>query len=180
MEQIFNNGHTIEIEAGGHNVLVLGGVDRLQQFHFHRLVSTPLPARRRHGPSRSHERRRRDAVVGVLMVRGASSGALAPIFAQADDLEVKPPCLQPPALPANRGYFRYEGSLLPCPKECIGWFSRINYRIGEDLAQFHERSLQRPVQRFLASGTEGRADPDESGPGRHDDPGPRQHILPSR
>lgn len=34
--RIFNNGHTIEIEAEGHNVLNLGGVAcELQQFHFH-------------------------------------------------------------------------------------------------------------------------------------------------
>ena len=34
--EIFNNGHTIEIETEGHNVLMLGGVEyELQQFHFH-------------------------------------------------------------------------------------------------------------------------------------------------
>lgn len=36
--QIFNNGHTIEIETEGHNVLNLGGIEyELQQFHFHGL-----------------------------------------------------------------------------------------------------------------------------------------------
>jgi carbonic anhydrase len=36
--QIFNNGHTIEIETGGNNVLDLDGEEyELEQFHFHGL-----------------------------------------------------------------------------------------------------------------------------------------------
>jgi carbonic anhydrase len=159
--QIFNNGHTIEVETEGHNVLTLGGVDyELQQFHFH-------------GPSEhTFEGQGTDmelhlvhksaagvnAVVGVKVVRGPSSGALRQIFAQLpDDLDVPHPLAAPfnprHFLPADREYYRYEGSLTtpPC-SEGVHWLvlkDPITVS-SEDLAQFHERIHfnARPVQRL--------------------------------
>ena len=159
--QIFNNGHTIEVETEGHNVLTLGGVDYgLQQFHFH-------------GPSEhTFEGQGTDmelhlvhksaagvnAVVGVKVVRGPSSGALARIFAQLpNDLDVHHSLAAPfnpdHFLPENRSHYRYEGSLTtpPC-SEGVRWLvlkDPITVS-SEDLAQYHERIHfnARPAQRF--------------------------------
>ena len=158
---IFNNGHTIEIETEGHNVLSLGGVEyELQQFHFHGLSEHTFEGKGRdmelHLVHKSAAGG--NAVVGVLMVRGASSGALSPIFAQLpDDLDVHHPLhghFNPGRfLPANREHYRYEGSLTtpPCT-EGVHWIvlkDPITVS-SEDLAQFHERVHfnARPVQRF--------------------------------
>jgi carbonic anhydrase len=159
--EIFNNGHTIEIETEGHDALELDGIDyELQQFHFH-------------GPSEhTFEGKGADmelhlvhrsaagvnAVVGVPVVRGVSSGALAPIFAQLpNDIDVHHPLSAPfnprNFLPANREYYRYDGSLTtpPCT-EGVHWIvlkDPITVS-SENLAQFHERIHfnARPVQRI--------------------------------
>ena len=92
--QIFNNGHTIEIETEGNNVLDLDGVEyELQQFHFHGLSEHTFEGKG--GDMELHFVHKSaagvNAVVGVLLVRGASSGALAPIFAQLQRLQRKTP-----------------------------------------------------------------------------------------
>ena len=159
---MFNNGHTIEIETEGHNVLNLGGVEyELQQFHFHGLSEHTFEGKgsdmELHLVHKSAAGE--SAVVGVLLVRGASSGALTRIFRQLpDDLDVQHPLPAPfnPGnfLPADRSYYRYEGSLTtpPCT-EGVHWIvlkDPITVS-SEDLAQFHERIHfnARPVQRFL-------------------------------
>jgi len=142
-------------------VLTLGGVDYgLQQFHFH-------------GPSEhTFEGQGTDmelhlvhksaagvnAVVGVKVVRGPSSGALARIFAQLpNDLDVHHSLAAPfnpdHFLPENRSHYRYEGSLTtpPC-SEGVRWLvlkDPITVS-SEDLAQYHERIHfnARPAQRF--------------------------------
>jgi carbonic anhydrase len=158
--QIFNNGHTIEIETEGNSLLDLDGVEyELQQFHFHGLSEHTFEGKgadmELHFVHKSAGGV--NAVVGVLMVRGLSSGALAPIFAQLpNDLNVKHPL---PAsfnpgnfLPANRAHYRYEGSLTtpPCT-EGVHWVVlKDPIAIStEDFAQFHERIHfnARPVQR---------------------------------
>ena len=160
--QILNNGHTIEIETEGRNVLVLGGVEyELQQFHFH--VSSEHTFAGEGSDMELHLVHKSaagdTAVVGVLLQRGASSGALAPIFAQLpDDVEVHHPLPAPfnPGrfLPVDRAHYRYEGSLTtpPCT-EGVHWLvlkDPITVS-SEDLAQFHERIHfnARPVQRFF-------------------------------
>ena len=158
--QIFNNGHTIEIETEGNNVLDLDGVEyELQQFHFHGLSEHTFEGKG--GDMELHFVHKSaggvNAVVGVLLVRGVSSGALAPIFAQLpNDLNVKHPLtgsFNPGTfLPANRAYYRYEGSLTtpPCT-EGVHWaVLKDPITVStEDLAQFHERIRfnARPVQR---------------------------------
>ena len=158
--QIFNNGHTIEIETEGNNVLDLDGEEyELLQFHFHGLSEHTFDGKGAdmelhlvHTSAAGV-----NAVVGVLLVRGASSGALAPIFAQLpNDLNVKHPLSAPfnPGnfLPANRAHYRYEGSLTtpPCT-EGVHWVvlkDPITVS-SEDVAQYHERIHfnARPVQR---------------------------------
>jgi len=159
--QIVNNGHTIEIETEGLNVLRLDDVEyELQQFHFH--ASSEHTFEGKGSDMELHLVHKSaaggTAVVGVLVERGASSGALAPIFAQLpNDVDVHhtlPAPFNPSHfLPADRAYYRYEGSLTtpPCT-EGVHWVV-LKYPItisSEDLAQFHERIHfnARPVQRF--------------------------------
>jgi len=159
--QTFNNGHTIETETEGRNVLNLGGVAyELQQFHFHGPSEHTIDGK---GTEMELHLVHKSApggiaVVGVLLVRGASSGALAPIFAHLpNDIGVKHPL---PTqfnlrnfLPAKGDYYRYEGSLTtpPCT-EGVHWIVLKDPVTvsGEDLAQFHERIHfnARPVQRL--------------------------------
>lgn len=154
--EIFNNGHTIEIETEGNNTLILQGiVYELVQFHFH------TPSEHRVGSKPNSKGRGYDmelhlvhtaadgtnAVIGVFLKRGNSSAALAPIFASLpDDLNVKHPLDEPfnPAefLPRDRTQFRYVGSLTtpPCT-EGVKWvvFTQPVTVSDEDMAQFAER-----------------------------------------
>jgi carbonic anhydrase len=158
--QIFNNGHTIEIETEGNNVLDLDGEEyELQQFHFHGLSEHTFEGKgadmELHLVHKSAAGV--NAVLAALVVRGTSSGALAPIFAQLpNDLNVKHPLtgsFNPGTfLPVNRAYYRYEGSLTTPP--CTEGVHRVVLKdpitvSTEDLAQFHERIHfnARPVQR---------------------------------
>jgi carbonic anhydrase len=158
--QILNNEHTIEIETEGHNVLELDGVAyELRQFHFHGLSEHTFEGKGRdmelHLVHKSADGR--IAVVGVLLVRGATSGALAPVFAQLpNDINVKHPlsaAFNPSEfLPANREHYRYEGSLTtpPCT-EGVHWIVLQDAMTvsSDDLARYHERIHfnARPVQR---------------------------------
>jgi carbonic anhydrase len=159
--EIVNNGHTIEIETEGHNVLELDGVEyELQQFHFHAPSEHTLEGK---GAEMELHLVHKSltgatAVVGVEVVRGTSSRALAQIFAQLpNDVDV-PHHLAAPVnprnlLPANQDYYRYDGSLTtpPCT-EGVHWIVlRNSIAIStEDLAQYHERIHfnARPVQRI--------------------------------
>jgi carbonic anhydrase len=148
--EIFNNGHTVEVEAEGDNTLTLGGVEyELVQFHFH----TPSEHRvdglgydmELHLVHRSDDGS--NAVMGVFLRRGGSSGALAPIFANLpDDLDVHHPLpagFDPAAfLPKSRTHYRYLGSLTtpPC-SEGVRWIVMTEPVTvsDEDMAQFAER-----------------------------------------
>jgi carbonic anhydrase len=160
--EIFNNGHTIEIETEGENVLTIDGVAySLTQFHFHvpsehtidgdghdmelHLVHTSATGA--------------NAVVAVFLDRGALSGALSPIFDHLpDDINVHHEldaafdvrAFLPDIVPNTR----YIGSLTtpPCT-EGVRWVVLLNPATvsTEHLAEFHERIHfnARPVQRSL-------------------------------
>jgi carbonic anhydrase len=81
--EIFNNGHTIEVETERSNVLTLNGVEyELQRFHFH------SPSEHRFNGDGFgmemhlvHKSAAGDtAVVGVFVKRAQTSGALAVVF----------------------------------------------------------------------------------------------------
>jgi carbonic anhydrase len=158
--EIFNNGHTIEVETEGVNTLTLDGVVyELRQFHFHTASEHRVDGRGYdmelhlvHAAADGS-----NAVIGVFLKRGSSSGALAPIFeALPDDLNVHHPLDAPfdPAsfLPQSRGHYRYIGSLTtpPCT-EGVQWvvMGDVVTVSDEDMAQFAERVHfnARPVQR---------------------------------
>jgi carbonic anhydrase len=88
-----------------------------------------------------------NAVIGVFLKRGTSSGALGPIFANLpDDINVHHPLDAPfnpiTFLPRSRAHYRYVGSLTtpPCT-EGVQWVvMREPVTISdEDMAQFAER-----------------------------------------
>jgi carbonic anhydrase len=160
--EIFNNGHTIEIETEGENVLTIDGVAySLTQFHFHVPSEHTIDG---HGYDMElhlvHTSAAGvNAVVAVFLDRGTTSGALSPIFAQlpndmnvhhelnaAFDVRTFLPDIVPNA--------QYIGSLTtpPCT-EGAHWVVLLSPATvtTEDLAQFHERIHfnARLVQRFF-------------------------------
>jgi carbonic anhydrase len=160
--EIFNNGHTIEVETKGDNALVLDGVRyELVQFHIHTPSEHTVKGRgydmELHLVHRSADGKL--AVIGVMLERGKDSGALAPIFASLpDEAGPKHPLKAPfnPAdfLPKSREHLRYAGSLTtpPC-SEGVRWFVLLGPMTvsNEDMARVAERLKfnARPVQRKL-------------------------------
>jgi carbonic anhydrase len=158
--EIFNNGHTIEVETEGVNRLTLDGVVyELSQFHFHTASEHRVTSRgfdmELHLVHTAADGS--NAVVAVFLKRGPDSGALAPILASLpDDLNTHHPLAAPfdPSafLPASRTHFRYVGSLTtpPCT-EGVEWvvMSEPVTVSDEDMAQFAARISfnARPVQR---------------------------------
>jgi carbonic anhydrase len=160
--EIFNNGHTIEVEVAeaSVNLLTLDGVDyELDQFHFHS-ASEHRFADRGFDMEMHLVHKAADgstAVIGVFLKRALTSGALTPIFAALpDDINVHHPLDAPfnPAtfLPARQTHFSYLGSLTtpPCT-EGVNWvvMTETVTVSDEDMAQFAERIHfnARPVQR---------------------------------
>ena len=148
--EIFNNGHTIEVETEGTNTLTLGGIAyELVQFHFHVVSEHRVNGRgfdmELHLVHRSATGGL--AVIGVFLKRGPRSRALAPIFAALpDDLNVHHPLETPfnPAafLPRSQTHYRYVGSLTtpPCT-EGVRWLvlTQPVTVSDDDMAQFAER-----------------------------------------
>jgi carbonic anhydrase len=134
---IFNNGHTIQVDTDPGSVLRLDGLDyALVQYHFH--------ARSEHtfngnpADMELHLVHRNPAgglaVVGVLMTKGgADSPAFAPTLgnlpAQPGPPRPVPGASVNPAdmLPTDRAYYRYDGSLTtpPC-SEGVKWLVMTN------------------------------------------------------
>jgi carbonic anhydrase len=148
--EIFNNGHTVEIEiTAGANTLVLDGVAyELSQFHFHTGSEHRIGGRgydmELHLVHTSAAGT--NAVIGVFLKRGTSSGALAQIFAELPDIEEEDVHYEVdgsfnPAefLPQSRAHYRYVGSLTtpPCT-EGVQWVvvTQPVTVSDEDIAQF--------------------------------------------
>lgn len=160
--EIFNNGHTIEVETHGPNLLTLDGiVYQLKQFHFH----TPSEHRvngRGYDMELHLVHTAPDgsiAVVGVFLKRGPTSKALAPILASLpNELNVHEELQQSfnPAdfLPESREHYRYVGSLTtPACTEGVKWIVMAQPVTvsDEDMAQLAARMSfnARPVQRSV-------------------------------
>jgi len=128
--RIINNGHTIQVNADPGSLCVIGGTKyELLQFHFHHpgehLLSGKAFDLECHLVHRSAAGDL--AVIGVLVKPGAANPALAPVWNAMPNqagpekdagIAVNPTSL----LPAERGFFRYMGSLTtpPC-SEGITW-----------------------------------------------------------
>jgi carbonic anhydrase len=150
--EIFNNGHTIEVEAAGSNVLTLDGVEYdLQQFHFHTPSEHRFAGRgfdmEMHLVHRSAAGN--TAVVGLFLKRGPTSGALSVVFENLPDVDAPlntkmplPPFDLRAFLPVSHANYRYTGSLTtpPCT-EGVRWvvLKDLLTVSDEDLAQFTRR-----------------------------------------
>jgi carbonic anhydrase len=127
---IVNNGHTIQVNlAAGQSLKVGDKTYELLQFHFHTPSEEQVAGK--HSAMVAHFVHRNAAgelgVVGVLIQPGKSNAAYAPIFAHlpragekitVDDLKLDLPAM----LPAEKGYYAFEGSLTtpPC-SEGVNW-----------------------------------------------------------
>jgi carbonic anhydrase len=128
--EVVNNGHTIQVNLVDGGVLNLDGVSyKLVQFHFH------APSEERIGGKAYsmvahlvHQNAEgKLAVVAVLLKEGKANAALDPVFKNLPQTEGSKKTLgadfnAAELLPAERGYFRYVGSLTtpPC-SEGVRW-----------------------------------------------------------
>ena len=160
--EILNNGHTIEVETEGRNTLTLGGVIyELVQFHFHAVSEHRVDGRgfdmELHLVHASADGS--NAVIGVFLKRGSSSGSLASILNNLpDDVNTKHPLDTPfnprDFLPKSDAHFQYTGSLTtpPCT-EGVHWIVMKEPVMisDDDMARFNERIHfnARPVQRTV-------------------------------
>jgi carbonic anhydrase len=164
--RILNNGHTIQVNcAEGSGSYIDGRRFDLVQFHFHHPSEHLLDGRNfdleLHFVHRSPEGQL--AVLGVFIQAGAENPALAPIWAampatQTPETEIGTEILPGALLPAERGFFRYQGSLTtpPC-SEGVLWsvFRQPIEASAEQIRQFAEifpvnaRPVQPRHRRFL-------------------------------
>ena len=125
-----NNGHTVEVDYDeGSSISIDDDVFALKQFHFHAPSenridgkSFPIEAHFVHADSQG-----RLAVVAVMFVQGENNPALEALWdnlpARAEDRhDLSPEVAAASFLPAERDYYRYDGSLTtpPC-SEGVRW-----------------------------------------------------------
>ena len=121
--EVVNNGHTVQVaSAAGSQITVDGRVYRLRQFHFHAPSehringdSFPMEAHLVHTAAEGAL-----AVVAVLFRAGDANAALAETLknvpSSANEAHVfRPPLAPAGLLPANRDYYRLNGSLTTPP-----------------------------------------------------------------
>ena len=128
--EIVNNGHTIQVDLRAGGTLGLADGDyQLQQFHFHTPSEEKINGRA--FPMVAHlvhqDAQGKLAVVAVLFKQGRENAALKSVFAslpgKAGDKRALPdPVNLADLLPAERGYYRFKGSLTtpPCSED-VSW-----------------------------------------------------------
>lgn len=164
--KIVNNGHTIQVNCEpGSKSRINGESFDLLQFHFHHPSEHLLSGRafelELHFVHKSAVGQL--AVLGVFVRKGAENGAIAPIWAamptDAGPVQDVGTPIDPMALlPANRGFFRYQGSLTtpPC-SEGVLWtvyqqpieMSEAQIRKFAELFPVNARPAQPLNRRFL-------------------------------
>ena len=127
---VINNGHTVQVDYDpGSSLAVDNTVFALKQFHFHVPSENhiagrafPMEAHFVHTDAQGHL-----AVVAVMFVHGARNPALEALWThlptKADERHaLSPEIAAASLLPADRDYYRYEGSLTtpPC-SEGVQW-----------------------------------------------------------
>jgi carbonic anhydrase len=129
--EVVNTGHSLQTDdVGGASIEVSGQVFELRQFHFHTPSENQIEGKSfameahlvHEGPNRSL------AVVAVLFEAGEENPAIAKLWAQmprkAGDRQTMPGRFSASELlPANKDYYRFNGSLTtpPCT-EGVWWF----------------------------------------------------------
>jgi carbonic anhydrase len=129
-KDIFNNGHTVQINFKPGNMLVLDSAPyQMKQVHFHAPSenkingkSFPLEAHFVHADAKGNL-----TVIGVMFKEGKANLGLTKLWAQLPDKEgepvpVKNRVIPSELIPENRGYYRFSGSLTtpPC-SEGVRW-----------------------------------------------------------
>lgn len=158
--EVLNNGHTVQVNCAPGNSLRFGDQSYgLAQFHFHSPSEHTLDGE--HAPLEMHmvhkDANGHLAVVGVLIRQGSANGNFDALWQnlpveEAAAHTVAGASIDPGALlPAERGYFWYDGSLTtpPC-SEGVRWFvlQRPLEMSAEQLAKFQQifNGNNRPVQ----------------------------------
>ena len=133
--EIINNGHTIQVNYNAGSTIMVDDVEfTLKQFHFHapseNLVkgkSFPMEVHLVHADKDGNL-----AVIGVLFEEGKENKALAQIWPlmpkeEGQKAGITPPFAASTLLPANRAYYRFNGSLTtpPCT-EGVRWLLMKN------------------------------------------------------
>lgn len=159
-QQIFNNGHTIQINTEGNNTLHLDGTTfTLQQFHFHSPSENRIDGQAY--PMSLHlvhtDHTGSLAVLTVLFEEGSPNPALNALWPSMPTQPSSPTNVKRPAqlndlLPANRRYYRFSGSLTtpPCT-EGVRWlvFQQPQQASQEQIQQFRKimgGANNRPLQ----------------------------------
>jgi carbonic anhydrase len=161
---IFNNGHTIQVNYDQGSSIALNGVRYdLLQFHFHAASEHAIGGQ--HDPMEIHFVHRNAqgglAVIAVLLRSGSENAAYAPLFQHLPQQVGQPAPVAPATVDANallaaqRTYWRYNGSLTtpPCT-EGVKWLV-MNTPVEVSDAQIATFTAifqhnQRPVQPFHA------------------------------
>lgn len=159
-EKIVNNGHTIQVNyASGSMIIVDGHAFELKQYHFHtpsenhiNNASYPMEAHLVHADKDGNL-----AVIAVMFLEGAENEAIAQAWAKMPKKTGEESTLSAEAaavglLPADRDYYRFNGSLTtpPC-SEGVWWFvMKATMTVSkEQIEQFSEmmhHPNNRPVQ----------------------------------
>ena len=160
---LVNNGHTVQANVDpGSTLEAAGATWTLLQFHFHAPSEHSLDGRQY--PMEMHlvhagPDGKPGLVVGVFLVQGGESKALAPVFAELPkekDAKVDRPGATldlSGLLPPDRTYFAYDGSLTtpPCT-EGIRWFVLTSpgglsgEQMGAFVSLLHMTPTNRPLQ----------------------------------
>jgi carbonic anhydrase len=129
-KEIFNNGHTVQVNFKTGNMLVLDSAPyQMKQVHFHAPSentingkSYPLEAHFVHADAKGNL-----TVIGVMFKEGKANIGLTKLWPQMPDKGSKPIALNTRVtpsemIPENRAYYRFSGSLTtpPC-SEGVRW-----------------------------------------------------------
>lgn len=159
-KEIFNNGHTVQVNFKTGNMLVLDSAPyQMKQVHFHapsentiKGKSFPLEAHFVHADAKGNL-----TVIGVMFNVGKANIGLTKLWPQMSDKESEPVALKTRVtpsemMPENRAYYRFSGSLTtpPC-SEGVRWILlKTPMTASKEQIEDFERAVKhnnnRPVQ----------------------------------
>jgi carbonic anhydrase len=128
--EIVNNGHTVQVNyTPGSAITIDGRAYELKQFHFHAPSENTINGK--HFPLEGHlvhqDKEGRLAVVAIMFGDGAANPVIASLWKEmpvkeGDKHAIAAPLNAADLLPAERHYYRFEGSLTtpPC-SEGVSW-----------------------------------------------------------